>query len=257
MTRDRLDLTGRNILITGGCGELGLAIVQTLLERGARVAVNDVLSDPDAARILPASDSVLYVRGDSSGAGSAGEMLSDATKGLGSLPDTVLCHAGIVRSHPIEAYPETVFDQIVATNMRATFLVAQAASQAWLASKRGGHLIFTSSWVANTPWPGIAPYSATKAAVNALMRSFARELAPSKIRANSVSPGIVAAGMAQRQWDTEPDYRARASKAIPLGYLQDVESVADAFLFLCSPMASYMTGSVFTVDGGCSLYPMD
>ena len=107
------------------------------------------------------------------------------------------------------------------------------------------------------PWPEITPYTASKAAMKALMRGFARELASYRIRANAVAPGIVAVGMARRQWDTEPSYRARAEKAIPLGYMQPPESVAHAFVFLCSPMADYMTGSVLLVDGGCSLYPMD
>ncbi|MSP14049.1 MAG: SDR family oxidoreductase [Chloroflexi bacterium] len=73
----------------------------------------------------------------------------------------------------------------------------------------------------------------------------------------AIAPGIVAVGMAKRQWDHEPPYRARAEKAIPQGYLQPAASVAQAFLFLCSAMADYMTGSVLLVDGGCSLYPMD
>ncbi|MEP7358204.1 MAG: SDR family oxidoreductase, partial [Anaerolineales bacterium] len=120
-----------------------------------------------------------------------------------------------------------------------------------------GHLIFTTSWVQDVPWPEITPYSSSKAAMRALMRGFARELAPHNIRANAIAPGIVAAGLAQRQWDTDPSYRARAQKAIPLGFMQPPESVANAFLFLCSGMASYMTGSVLLVDGGCSLYPMD
>jgi NAD(P)-dependent dehydrogenase (short-subunit alcohol dehydrogenase family) len=89
------------------------------------------------------------------------------------------------------------------------------------------------------------------------MRGFARELAPRGIRANAIAPGIVAVGMAKRQWDTDPSYRARAGRAIPLGEMQRPESVAHAFLFLCSELASYMTGAVLLVDGGCSLYPMD
>ena len=68
---------------------------------------------------------------------------------------------------------------------------------------------------------------------------------------------IVGGGLAKIQWDTDPSYKARAQKAVPLGVLQTPESVADAFLFLCSPAADYMTGSVLVVDGGCSLYPMD
>ena len=89
------------------------------------------------------------------------------------------------------------------------------------------------------------------------MRSFARELAPKGIRANAVAPGIVGVGMAKRAWDTDPSYRARAGKASPLGAMQPPETVAYAFLFLCSEMANYMTGSVLLMDGGCSLYPMD
>ncbi len=70
--------------------------------------------------------------------------------------------------------------------------------------------------------------------MNQLMQSFARELAEHGIRANAVAPGIVAAGMAQRQWETEPDYRARAQRAIPLGKMQPVESVVNAFYFFAA-----------------------
>jgi len=85
------------------------------------------------------------------------------------------------------------------------------------------------------------------------MRSFAKELAGDGIRANSVRPGIVSAGMARRQWDEDENYRRRAQQAIALGKPQTPESVADAFIFLCSPLASYMTGAALTVDGGCGL----
>jgi NAD(P)-dependent dehydrogenase (short-subunit alcohol dehydrogenase family) len=71
-----------------------------------------------------------------------------------------------------------------------------------------------------------------------------------------LSPGIVGAGMALRQWNEIPTYRARAEKAIPLGELQDPQSVALAMLFLCCDASNYMTGSTLLVDGGCSLYPM-
>lgn len=257
MDGELLNLAGRNILLTGGCGALGRAIASTLERHGACVAVNDILPEDEAALLLPASDSVCYVKSDSSSPALAGQLIDRASEALGAMPDTVLCHAGVVRSHAIETFPEDVFDHIIDVNLRSSFFVAQASSRAWRAKESGGHLIFTSSWVAETPWPGVGPYSASKAAINALMRSFAREMAPYAIRSNAVAPGIVAAGMAQHQWDTEADYRKRAGKAIPLGRLQDLESVANSLLFLCSPMANYMTGAVLTVDGGCSLYPMD
>jgi NAD(P)-dependent dehydrogenase (short-subunit alcohol dehydrogenase family) len=162
-----------------------------------------------------------------------------------------------VVSKPILNYTGDDFDHTMAVNVRSAFLLGQAAARGMIADGINGHLVFTTSWVAETPWPGISAYNASKAAMNQLMRSFARELADRGVRANAIAPGIVGVGMAKRQWDTEPDYRARAGKAIPLGALQTVESVVDAFIFICSAAAAYMTGAVLTVDGGCSLYPMD
>lgn len=256
-TDDPLRYDGRTILITGGCGELGLPIVQALWDRGAEVLVNDILPHRKARQLLPESDRIAYFRSATEDREQAEALVRSSVEAFGRLPDSVLCHAGSVASHPVETFPVDEFDRIMAANVRSAFLLAQVSASAWKRTSASGHLIFTSSWVAQTPWPGIAPYSASKAAINALMRSFARELAPFAIRANAIAPGIVAAGMALRQWNEETDYRNRASKAIPLGRLQEPSSVADAFLFLCSTMASYMTGSVLTVDGGCSLYPMD
>jgi NAD(P)-dependent dehydrogenase (short-subunit alcohol dehydrogenase family) len=145
------------------------------------------------------------------------------------------------------------FDELFKANVRGAFVLAQTAARRWREAGVGGHLIFTSSWVQDYPWPEIGPYCASKAAMYSLMRSFAKELAPYRIRANAVLPGIVSAGMARRQWDEDPDYRRRAQDAIALGELQDPRSVADAFAFLCSAMASYMTGAPLLVDGGCAL----
>jgi NAD(P)-dependent dehydrogenase (short-subunit alcohol dehydrogenase family) len=82
----------------------------------------------------------------------------------------------------------------------------------------------------------------------------ASELAEFGIRVNVVSPGIVMAGMAKRQYDADPDYARRASSAIPLGELGTTEQIAQATAFLCSRQSDYMTGSVLLVDGGASLF---
>jgi len=93
--------------------------------------------------------------------------------------------------------------------------------------------------------------------VKQMMRGLARELGGKHVNVNAIAPGIVGVGMAKKQWDDEPAYRNRAEKAVPIGYLQSPESVADAFIFLASDASRYMTGATLLVDGGCSLYPMD
>lgn len=255
-----LDLSGKTILITGGAGAIGREVVRVLREHGAAVAVNDVVEAEAAEAALRAAgaagERVRYYRADTTRPEEVAGLFDAVEAGLGA-PDIVCCHAGMVAAHPAQDYPLAEFDHLLNVNLRASFIVAQAAARRWIAAGRAGHLIFTSSWVQDVPWPEITPYTTSKSGMKALMRGLARELAAHNIRANAIAPGIVAVGLAKRQWDTEPSYRARAQKAIPLGYMQPPETVAHAFLFLCSRMADYMTGSVLLVDGGCSLYPMD
>lgn len=257
---DLLDLSGKVVLITGGCGAIGQVVVRILAEHGATVAVNDILPEEDAGRVLgeAAADlaGVAYFKADTTQPDAVSDLFDAITKRLG-MPMIVCCHTGMVDAYPVDQYPLEKFDRLIELNLRSSFIVAQEASRRWTANHTPGHLIFTTSWVQDVPWPEITPYTASKAGMKALMRGFARELAPRNIRANAIAPGIVGVGMAKRQWDTDPSYRARAARAIPLGEMQRPESVAHAFLFLCSDLADYMTGSVLLVDGGCSLYPMD
>lgn len=253
-------LLGQHIIISGGAGAIGVGIVAALTQHGARVTINDLVTPLEAYKRLDAAGidrtRIEYVRGDLTQPDQVSRFIEAARKRFDAI-HTALCHAGIVQAAPILQVSEAEWDQHLAVNLKGAFLLAQAAARSMQADKVRGQLIFTSSWVASVPWPEIGAYSTSKAGMNQLMRTFARELAPEGIRANAIAPGIVGAGMAKRQWDTEPEYQARARRAIPLGELQTVESVADAFVFLCSAAARYMTGAVLTVDGGCSLYPMD
>lgn len=255
-----LDLSGKRILITGGAGAIGRVVVQALVEQGATVAVNDVMPQAMAelvfAELGDLASRVHYFMADCTEPDAVEALLDRVSQTMG-LPNIVCCHAGMVDAYPVDQYPIDRFDALMNLNMRSSFIVARAASRRWIAEQLPGLILFTTSWVQDVPWPEITPYNASKAAMRALMRGFARELAPHGIRANAIAPGIVGVGMAKRQWDTDPSYRARASKAIPLAQMQAPESVAGGFVFLCSDMAAYMTGSVLLMDGGCSLYPMD
>jgi NAD(P)-dependent dehydrogenase (short-subunit alcohol dehydrogenase family) len=250
------DLSGQLILITGGNGALGRVITERLTGLGAVVAVND-LPGSQPPGLAAGQDGTAFFPADITAPGDVAALWSAVQSRFGRVPDTVCCHAGMTGSHPVTVYPPDEFDQLINLNLRGAFLLAQHAARAWQGAAVPGHLIFTTSWVSAVPWPELAPYNASKAALTQLARTMARELAADRIRANCVAPGIVDAGMARYQWDTDPGYQARAKRAIPLGYLQPAESVADAFCFLASPMASYMTGSTLLVDGGASLYPLD
>jgi NAD(P)-dependent dehydrogenase (short-subunit alcohol dehydrogenase family) len=253
-------LEGKTILITGGLGAIGKVVVQKLLAHSARVAVNDIVPEQEARDWMLAagcpSDRCVYVNADVTTAAGAQELVHKTGEAFGGI-EIALCHAGMAQSCSILDYSEQDWDRIMRVNLRSAFLVAQAAARAMVANNVKGKIVFTSSWVQDTPWPDITPYNVSKSGMKMLMRGMARELAEKGIRVNSIAPGIVAVGMAKRQWDTEPDYRRRAAKAIPLGFMQPPESVADAFVFLCSDASDYMTGATLMVDGGCSLYPMD
>jgi NAD(P)-dependent dehydrogenase (short-subunit alcohol dehydrogenase family) len=253
-------LAGKSILITGALGAIGQVVVSTLVTHGAIVLANDILVQ-ETANSFAASNRwpaarYRYVRADITKSNEVNRLLAAAVAQTGKL-DVALCHAGMVQGCPILDYSEADWDRIVDLNLKGSFLTAQAAARIMASQETAGRIIFTSSWVQDVPWPEITPYTVTKSALRTMMRGMARELAPRGIRVNAIAPGIVGVGMAKRQWDTEPDYRRRAEKAIPLGKLQTAESVADALLFLCSDAADYMTGATLLVDGGCSLYPMD
>ena len=253
-------LKGKNILITGGLGSIGKVVAERLLAHAARLVVNDVVPEDEAGRWMAATgcpaERCRYIRADITNSLEARSLVSRTIEFLSRL-DVALCHAGLVRPGPILECSERDWDETLALNLKGAFLVAQSAASVMVQQGIKGKIIFTSSWVQDVPWPEITPYTVSKSGMKMLMRGMARELAAKGIRVNAIAPGIVAVGMAKRQWETEPDYRRRAEKAIPLGFMQPPESVADALIFLCSDASDYMTGATLLIDGGCSLYPMD
>jgi len=171
--------------------------------------------------------------------------------------DVAISNAGIVESAPLLEVTGDQWRAHLDVNLTGCFNVGQAAARLMVARDQPGLVLFTGSWVAEIPWPEIAAYCVSKAGVRMLARSMARELAVHRIRVNVIAPGIVFAGMARHQYETDPAYARRASVVVPLGELGTPEQVAQATAFLCSPEASYMTGSVLLVDGGVSLFQFE
>ncbi len=253
-------LEGKNILITGGLGAIGRVVVEHLLAHSARVALNDIIGEVEAHKIIQDAgwdtSRLAYFKADVTSAGEVGNLVTGAVKAFGRL-DVALCHAGMAFSCPILNYPEQEWNKIVDLNLKSAYLVAQAAARAMVEQRVKGKIIFTSSWVQDIPWPDITPYNVTKSGMKMLMRGMARELAVHGIRVNSVAPGILAIGMSKAEAHISPDQRRRGEKAIPLGHRQPPGSVADAMIYLISEAGDYITGATLLVDGGASLYPMD
>ncbi len=246
----------QRVFITGALGGIGLPTVKLLRDLGSSVVACDLLDETTAraahSEILEGVD---YVACDITIGPDIDALISSWSDA--DLPPAVCSLAGMVTSSPMLEQSAQDMLAVFNLNFHAQVRLAQTVTKRWIETGTPGHFIFVSSWVQDVPWHGIGPYSPSKAALRSIARTFSREHAADAIRYNVLAPGIVATGMAQQQWDTEPDYQARAARAIPLGRLQPAESVAQSVAFLCSTWAQYMTGSTLLVDGGASLYPMD
>jgi NAD(P)-dependent dehydrogenase (short-subunit alcohol dehydrogenase family) len=253
-------LSGKVAVITGGAGDLGNAMALHLAQEGAAVSLWDIKSEAEAApqidRVKSATLNVQYQQVDIRDRVAVDAAFNAVIEQFGSL-DIVCANAGIVESAPfLEITPES-WTRHIEINLTGSFHVGQQAARLMVRQGKGGRIIFTSTWVSAIPWPEITAYTASKGGLNMLMKQMARELAPHKILVNAIAPGIVKAGLAGRQLVEEPQYAARVAKVIPLGEPGTPEEIARAVVYLAGPYTAYMTGSILTLDGGCSLFQFD
>jgi NAD(P)-dependent dehydrogenase (short-subunit alcohol dehydrogenase family) len=248
-------LDGQVALVTGAAGDLGNEMALHLAREGASVVMWDVKTEAEA------SDRIDRVRAEGQARYQQVDVFDRAAvdaaiNGLERL-DIVCSNAGIVEAAPFLEVSQENWQKHMDVNLTGCFNVCQSAARKMVASATQGRLILTSSWVGSIPWPEITPYTVTKAGVNMLTRSMARELSQYGIRVNAIAPGIVKAGLAGRQLVEEPQYAARVAKVIPLGEPGTPVEIAQAVVYLCSPATAYMTGSIMLLDGGCSLFQFD
>jgi NAD(P)-dependent dehydrogenase (short-subunit alcohol dehydrogenase family) len=258
------NMTGRldavRIAITGGCGDIGRATASRLVAEGAQVYLFDVLPQEKgnviAASIAPPSV-CSYLVCDVTVQASVREALDS----IGHI-DVAICNAAIVKAGSVVDIKPEEWLESLAVNLTGAFYTAQAAARLMLRQEPNpfgirGKILFTGSWVQDMPFPGIGSYIASKGGLKMLAKVMAQELALSGIRVNIVAPGLVMAGLTKQLYDSDPEYRTIAAKAVPVGEFQSVESVAASFAFLCSHDADYMTGATVLVDGGSSLVRRD
>lgn len=248
-------LDGLGVAITGGAGDIGAAMAAELTRRGAAVTAFDVKPAGDARPWRERAS--IHGPIDYQQVDVRDRPAVDAAMASVERLDVAIANAGVVESAPFLEITAGQWERQVAVNLTGCFNTVQSAARLMVERGTRGRILITGSWVGEVPWPEIAVYSSTKAGIAMLARSMAKELAPSGILVNVIAPGIVAAGLAKWQFENEPQYAARASRAIPLGQPQTPEQVARVAAFLCSPDADYITGSTLLADGGCSLFQQD
>ena len=241
-------LTGKKAIVTGGTRGIGRAIVEKFLQKGADVAVCGSRSETAEKAVGELKEKyperrILAAAPDLTSAESVNAAFTKIAEELGGL-DILVNNAGVSSRTPLINYTTEEFGKIVDLNLNAVFICSQAAAK--LMQNKGGVILNTSSMVAKYGQPSGVAYPASKFAVNGLTLSLARELGKYGIRVNAVAPGATNTDMMA---NVPKEVLAPVIAGIPLGRIGEPEDVANAFLFLASDMASYITGAVLPVDG--------
>jgi NAD(P)-dependent dehydrogenase (short-subunit alcohol dehydrogenase family) len=241
-------MAGRRALVTGGAGAIGLACARRLLAEGAEVVLLDRHADALSAT---AGTGAAPVACDVRDPGAVAAAVTRAAGLLNGPADVLVNSAGVYRIAPLLDLTPGEWDDVLAVNLRGTFLAGRAMAAALIAAGRPGAIVNISSTaglVADAAEPS-AHYNASKAGVLALTRQMAAEWAPHGIRANAVCPGVIDTPML-RMMDDPAAGAAYLRTGVPQGRLGSAEEVAAAVVFLASDDASYLTGATVPVDGG-------
>ena len=248
-----LDLSGRIALVTGAARGLGLAIANGLASAGALV----VLNGRDAAALQNARQALKREGGRADVAAfdvTDRQAVRDGVAAIearhGSI-DILVNNAGIQRRHPVADFPPEDWDAIIATNLTAPFVVAQAVIPGMV--KRGrGAIVNIASLTSELGRPTIVPYTAAKGGVRQLTRGLATELGPTGVRVNAIAPGYFVTEMNRALLD-DKNFDGWVRGRTPMRRWGNPDELAGIAVFLCSDAASYITGQTIFVDGGMSI----
>ena len=240
-------LKGKTAIVTGGTRGIGFAIVKKYLENGANVAIAGSRQESVEKAIanLPEYEGrVMGIWPDLCSPEEVASAFASVKEKFGS-NDILANNAGISSRTSLYDYTVEEFSKIVDINLKAVFVCSQAAARI-MKVQGGGVIINTSSMVGEYGQPSGCGYPATKFAVNGITKSLARELAKDQIRVNAVAPGVTRTDMVAA---LPKEMVERISAGIPLGRMGEPLDIANAYLFLASDLASYVTGITLRVDG--------
>jgi gluconate 5-dehydrogenase len=247
------DLSDHVALVTGAYRGLGFSIARGLAQAGATVVLNGRKPDElaQAARVLAdaglKADIAVFDITDRAAIGTA---IAAVVARHGAI-DILVNNAGIQRRGPLVDFPQKEWDEIIATNLTAPFVVSQAVLPGMIARKRG-KIIHVASLMSELARPTVVPYTAAKGGVRQLTRGMAVELAPMGIQVNAIAPGYFATEMNRALIDN-PEFNAWVCKRTPAGRWGKPDELAGLAVFLASGASDYMTGQMLVMDGGMSV----
>jgi 3-oxoacyl-[acyl-carrier protein] reductase len=245
---DPLNFSGKIVLVTGSSRGIGAEMIKAFGARRAQCVVNYV-ADPDgtnktdATNVAAALQEPLVIECDVTNAAQVEAMMKQIHERHGGL-DVLVNNSGIIRDRTMKKMSVEEFESVLRVNVTGTFNVTKAAAAVL---RNNGRVINLSSVSGQMGLFGQANYSSSKAAIIALTKVSARELARQNITVNAIAPGFIDVGMSKGMPE---EVTENFKKQIPLGRLGDVQEIVNAALFLASPMASYITGHVLNVNGG-------
>lgn len=247
-----LNLKNKIAIVTGGGRGIGKAIALELAREGANIVIGDIDSetfDSTLREIESLGKKAIGVKADVRIKGDAENLVAMAVKTFNRL-DILVNNAGIAtKIAPLSETTEEIWDLVVDTNLKGTFLCSQAAAKVMM-SQQGGCIINISSMCGIQGWAERESYGASKAGVNNLTRILAAELGSHGIRVNAIAPGYILTEQVRDLIRNGILDEKTLVKGAPLGRLAPPEDIAYAVLFLVSEKAGFVTGEVFVIDGG-------
>lgn len=244
-------LAGKVALVTGASKGIGASIAKHLAEAGAAVVVNYSSSQAGAdrvvAEIVSKGGKAIAVQANLSQQSDIQRLFAEVKQVFGTL-DVLVNNAGIYEFSPLETITTEHFYKMFDLNVLGLLLASQEALK--LFGPAGGNIINISSVVATAAPPNTAVYSATKAAVDAVTRSLAKELGPRHIRVNAINPGMVETEGVHSAGIAESDFRKQVEAQTPLGRIGQPQDIAGAAVFLASDDSAWITGETLHIAGG-------
>ena len=247
------DLTGKVALVTGAYRGLGFAIAQGLARAGATVVLNgrnQEALDQAATSLTAQKLKVTTAVFDVTDRDAIDRNVAAIAARHGAI-DILFNNAGIQRRGAFADFPKEQWDEIIATNLTAPFIVSQAVVPGMIAKKQG-KIVHIASLMSDLARPTVVPYTAAKGGVRQLTRGMAVELAQHNVQVNAIAPGYFATEMNRALIDNA-EFNAWVCKRTPAGRWGQPDELAGLAVFLASAGSNYITGQMFVVDGGMSV----